>query len=78
MRHGCPTLVGRAAALPETCGDASIYCDPYSVEDISNKLRELLASPELSEDLKRRGLAHAERFRWTESARLLMQFIDKP
>ncbi|SAK76043.1 group 1 glycosyl transferase [Caballeronia glebae] len=78
MRNGCPTLVGRAAALPETCGDASIYCDPYSVEDISNKLRELLDSPELSEDLRRRGLAHAERFRWTESARLLMQFIDKP
>ncbi|WP_087049903.1 glycosyltransferase family 4 protein [Caballeronia ptereochthonis] len=78
MRNGCPTLVGRAAALPETCGDASIYCDPYSVDDIASKLRELLDSPELSEDLKRRGLAHAERFRWTESARLLQQFIDKP
>ncbi|KMZ12687.1 Glycosyltransferase [Candidatus Burkholderia humilis] len=77
MRNGCPTLVGRAAALPETCGDASIYCDPYSVENISAKLRELLDSPALSEDLKRRGVAHAEKYRWTESARMLMQFIDK-
>lgn len=78
MRNGCPTLVGRAAALPETCGDASVYCDPYSVDDIAGKLRELLDSPTLSEELRRRGLAHAERFRWTESARLLKQFIDKP
>jgi glycosyltransferase involved in cell wall biosynthesis len=77
MRNGCPTLVGRAAALPETCGDASVYCDPYSVDDIAAKLRDLLDSPTLSEDLKRRGLAHAENYRWTESARMLMQFIDK-
>jgi glycosyltransferase involved in cell wall biosynthesis len=77
MRNGCPTLVGRAAALPEACGDASIYCDPYSVDDMATKLRELLDSPKLSEDLRRRGLAHAERYRWTESARLLMQFVNR-
>jgi glycosyltransferase involved in cell wall biosynthesis len=77
MRNGCPTLVGRAGALPETCGDASVYCDPFSVDDIAAKLREILDSSELSEDLRRRGVQHAQNYRWTESARLLMQFIDK-
>jgi glycosyltransferase involved in cell wall biosynthesis len=77
MRNGCPTLVGHAGALPETCGDASVYCDPHSVDDIAAKLREVLDSSELSDDLRRRGMAHAQNYRWTESARLLMQFIDK-
>lgn len=34
MAAGVPTLVSRAASLPEVCGDASLYCDPLSVEGI--------------------------------------------
>jgi glycosyltransferase involved in cell wall biosynthesis len=75
MRNGCPTLVGRAAALPETCADAALYCDPESLDDIADKLRELLNSAQLRADLTRRGLLHADKYRWSTSAKLLTQVI---
>jgi glycosyltransferase involved in cell wall biosynthesis len=77
MRCGCPVLVARSSALPETCGDAALYCDPYSSEDIAAKLRMLLASPELRSSLVARGYAHAAKFRWDSSAEMLRQVINQ-
>ncbi|WP_211609825.1 glycosyltransferase family 4 protein [Paraburkholderia haematera] len=77
MRSGCPVIVGRSAALPETCGDAALYCDPYSSDDIADQLRTLLRSPELRAILIARGRAHAAEYRWGASARMLTQVIDR-
>ncbi|PAJ77032.1 glycosyltransferase family 4 protein [Burkholderia ubonensis] len=76
MRYGCPTLVGNAAALPEVCADAALYCDPYSTNDIAEKLRNLLESADLRADLKRRGLLHAEQYRWSKSAEMMTRIFN--
>ena len=76
MRQGCPTLVGRSAALPEVCGDAALYCDPYSRDDIAEKLRNLLDSAELRADLKRRGYSHAAQYSWSKSAEMMTRIFD--
>lgn len=34
MQQGCPTVVSKAASLPEVCGEAAEYVDPYSVDSI--------------------------------------------
>ncbi|WP_175996974.1 glycosyltransferase family 4 protein [Burkholderia stabilis] len=77
MRYGCPTVVGRSAALPEVCADAALYCDPYSSDDIAEKLKNLLDSAELRADLRRRGPLHAEKYRWSKSAELMTQIFDR-
>ncbi|AIO33904.1 glycosyl transferases group 1 family protein [Burkholderia cenocepacia] len=77
MRYGCPTIVGRAAALPEVCADAALYCDPYSSNDIADKLRTLLGSDALREDLKRRGYAQAEQYRWSKSAEAMTKIFNE-
>ncbi|CAB3749660.1 glycosyl transferase [Burkholderia sp. MSh2] len=76
MRYGCPTLVGRTAALPEVCADAALYCDPYSSNDIAEKLRSLLDSAELRADLKRRGAFHAEQYSWSKSAETMARIFN--
>lgn len=76
MRYGCPTVVGRAAAVPEVCADAALYCDPYSSDDIADKLRNLLDSAELRADLKRRGYLQAEQYRWSKSAEMMTKILD--
>ena len=40
---------------PEILGDAALYCDPRSPEDIARRIAELSADPGLREDLRRRG-----------------------
>jgi ribonuclease HII len=35
MRCGVPVIAANATSLPEVAGDAAIYCDPFSVDDIA-------------------------------------------
>jgi glycosyltransferase involved in cell wall biosynthesis len=76
MACGCPTIVARAASLPEICGDAALYCDPLDPGDIARRIGEVMESPALREDLRRRGLEQAARFRWTDAARSVLTLIQ--
>ncbi|KVG29657.1 glycosyl transferase [Burkholderia diffusa] len=76
MRYGCPAVVGKSAALPEVCADAALYCDPYSHDDIAEKLRSLLDSAELRAELKRKGTLHAEKYRWSRSAEMMKEIFE--
>jgi len=63
MACGCPVVVSRAGALPEVCGDAAVYFDPTSVEDIARGIDEVLDRPPGG------GIEQAARFTWEEFAR---------
>lgn len=64
MAAGCPVLVSTAASLPEVCGDAVCYCDPYRTEDVASKLLELLTDEYLREEFRRKGYERARTFTW--------------
>src|SRR5204862_6339082 len=42
MACGCPALVSRCGSLPEVCGDAALYCEATSPEDVASRLFDLL------------------------------------
>ena len=69
MALGVPALVSRAASLPEVCGDAALYCDPESVDEIARGLFTLLGDEVARARLARDGVENARRFRWDDSAR---------
>jgi glycosyltransferase involved in cell wall biosynthesis len=62
MACGSPVAVSRAGALPEVCGDAAVYFDPTSVEDIARAIGEVLDRPPGG------GIEQAARFTWEEFA----------
>ena len=57
-------LVTDASPMPEICGDAASYCDPYSVDDIAEKIVALLLVVQLQHSLRRRGHEGAKTFSW--------------
>jgi glycosyltransferase involved in cell wall biosynthesis len=63
MACGCPVAVSRVASLPEICGDAAVYLDPTSVDDIARAISDVLARPPTG------GLEQAARFTWDECGR---------
>lgn len=77
MTCGCPCVVSNAASLPEVCGDAGLYCDPYDIEDIGDKINQVLSNADLRSELVRRGLQRAREFNWDKSARKLLDIIEK-
>ena len=42
MRYGVPVAASGTTSIPEVCGDAVLYFDPYSVSEIKNRLVQLL------------------------------------
>jgi glycosyltransferase involved in cell wall biosynthesis len=76
MSCGCPVLAARASSLPETCGDAAAYCDPYDVEDIARQLAAILGSAQRRSEMRAAGLPHARGWTWEKSARRLGTIVS--
>lgn len=77
MACGCPVIVSNAASLPEVCGDAALYCNPYSPDDIAAKICLLMADSGLREELRQKGLERAKQFSWEKCARETFAIIEK-
>ena len=71
MSCGCPVAVARAAALPEVCGDAALYFDPLSVDDIAAALQRLANDSRLRDELRLAGMQRAAAFTWRAAGQRL-------
>ena len=72
---GCPVIVSNVASLPEVSGESALYCNPYSVEDIREKIEILLNNEKLREDLIKKGFENIKRFSWEKSAKKIINII---
>jgi glycosyltransferase involved in cell wall biosynthesis len=77
MACGCPVIVSNVASISEVCGNASLYCDPYSVEDIAEKIQLLLNDNTLRKNLKSSGIEQAKKFSWEKCADATITVIDE-
>lgn len=64
MAAGCPVVVSDAGPLPEVCGDAALYFNPFDVSDLAEKLTRVLSDAELQASLRNRGLKRSRIFTW--------------
>jgi glycosyltransferase involved in cell wall biosynthesis len=67
MQLGCPIVASRAAAVVEVAGDAAVFCDD-TPEAWAETLAATLDSPEVLEDLRRRGAVREKDFDWDQAA----------
>lgn len=69
MAGGTPVVCSHAASLPEVGGDAVLYFDPKSPEELASAIDRVLSSPELQDSLRAKGLERAKQFTWEDSTR---------
>ncbi|HQU46938.1 MAG TPA: glycosyltransferase family 1 protein [Pirellulales bacterium] len=70
---GTPVVASRAASLPEVLGEAAVYVDPHSPDDIRAALERVLESESVQRQLRQAGPARAALFRWDDCARRTVQ-----
>jgi glycosyltransferase involved in cell wall biosynthesis len=75
MYCGCPVIVSSEASLPEVCGDAAMYCDARSTDDIAAKISLMMSDAELRRNYREKGLRHAQLFRWDQAASRLLNVL---
>ena len=41
MKYGVPVIASGTTSIPEVCGDAALYFDPYSISEIKNRIVQI-------------------------------------
>jgi glycosyltransferase involved in cell wall biosynthesis len=77
MQCGTPVITGNKTSLPEVVGDAAVMVDPFDVEEIGAALSRLIDSSELRSTLRAKGLDHARKFSWRETAKLTLGVYER-
>ena len=77
MSLGCPVITSNLASLPEVCGDAAIYVDPYNSDDIRQAIEKLINNPQMQLQLKEAGKKRVELFSMENYAKKLYEAYTK-
>lgn len=68
MACGTPVICSDSSSLPEVGGDAVVYCNPNSIDDIKEKIELVLNDTNLQQNMIAKGLERAKEFSWEKSA----------
>ena len=69
MKCGCPVITSGTTSLPEVGGDAALYVDPLSVDEIAVAMKRCLEDDDLRSAMRQRGLEQSAMFSWDSTAR---------
>ena len=75
MYCGCPVVASSRTSIPEVCGDAALYCDATSADDIAKKISLMMTDDALRQRYKTMGFARAREFRWDVTAQTVLEIL---
>ncbi len=77
MQCGTPVITSNTSCLPEIGGNAAIYVDPFSVDDIAAGMGKIYQNTDLQNQLIKAGLLQIQHYSWDKTADLLWKSIEK-
>jgi glycosyltransferase involved in cell wall biosynthesis len=75
---GCPAILANTGSLPEIGGNAALYFDPYSVEDMRSVIEKVITSPGLQNELINRGKEQIKKYSWKKCAEKTAEIYMMP
>jgi len=77
MACGVPVVVSKISSLPEVCGDAALYVNPYNISDMVMKIQMALEDEGLRSELIQKGLKQACSFSWKRCAEETVKVFEE-
>ncbi len=68
MALGLPVAASNSSVMPEVLGDAAVYFDAHSANDMAQVISSTLANPGLLTQLRQKGPVQAKRYSWRKMA----------
>jgi glycosyltransferase involved in cell wall biosynthesis len=69
----CPAILSNTSSMTEVGGDAAIYFDPYSIDDMRNQIEHVITSTTLQNELIKKGKEQVKQFSWGKCAKETME-----
>jgi glycosyltransferase involved in cell wall biosynthesis len=76
MGLGCPVLTSDLPAVRERCGNAVVYIDPSNIEDMIDKVDEVIGNRALRAGLIASGLKQSGPFTWDGCVENTLKIIE--
>jgi glycosyltransferase involved in cell wall biosynthesis len=77
MYYGCPVIASNNSSLPEVGGDAALYFNPDSPEELNEKLNIILNNGDFRSSLKTKGREREKSFSWDKCAKETFEFYKE-
>jgi glycosyltransferase involved in cell wall biosynthesis len=68
MSCGCPVIASDRSSIPEVGGDAARYFNPENIKDMADTIARVIYSPEIREEMVRKGYEQNAKFSWSNTA----------
>lgn len=77
MAVGTPVIAARASCLPEIYGQAALFFDPLSPEDLADKIKSLLTDSKLRQELIKKGKFQVKKYSWVKMSKQTWQIYQQ-
>ncbi len=77
MSCGCPVILGNHSSFIEVAGEAGIYFDINSAEDLKNKIQSIINNESLRNEFSLKGLEQVKKFSWEKAAKECLLVYEK-
>jgi glycosyltransferase involved in cell wall biosynthesis len=77
MQFGCPVVTSNVSSLPEVGGEAAIYFDPESIDDMAEKIDKVVADEKLRAEMTEMGYNQVKKFSWEKTARETLKVLEE-
>lgn len=77
MACGTPTIASNLTSIPEVLGTATLYINPYDVDDIYEKINLILNNNKIRSSIIINGLNHVKNFSWEKTSLETLKIIYK-
>lgn len=74
---GCPVISSKTNCLVEVGGNACLYFEPNSVDDLESKIKSLLNDKNLRKEYIKRGFERVKKFSWKKCADETLDVYEK-
>lgn len=75
MAARVPVICSDNSSLPEVGGDAALYFDSGSADDLAEKIKRVLEDEKLRQDLIAKGLKQIKKFSWEKCAQETLDYL---
>lgn len=76
MAVGTPVITSNVSSLPEVVGNAGLLIDPYSIDQIEQAIRTIVADKKLQQKYSKAGIEQAKKFSWDKMAEEVLKVFE--
>lgn len=71
-----PVVASNVTSIPEVAGNGALLCDPYDIDDIADKIDQIVNKRIDIDELNKEAMSQVSKFSWVKTARETIDILE--